>query len=31
MYVSDSAADPKTLNSGALNAESELGMGEAVF
>ena len=31
MYVSDSAADPKTLNSGALNAESEFGMGEAVF
>ena len=31
MYVSDSAADPKTLNSGALNAESELGIGEAVF
>lgn len=31
MYVRDSAADPKTLNSGALNAESELGMGEAVF
>lgn len=31
MYVSDSAADPKTLNSGALNAETELGMGEAVF
>ena len=29
--VSDSAADPKTLNSGALNAESEFGMGEAVF
>ena len=31
MYTSDSAADPKTLNSGALNAEAELGMGEAVF
>ena len=31
MYVRDSAADPKTLNSGALNAEAELGMGEAVF
>ena len=31
MYVSDSAADPKTLNSGALNAESEFGMGEAVL
>ena len=31
MYVSDSAADPKTLNSGALNAEAEFGMGEAVF
>lgn len=31
MYTSDSAADPKTLNSGALNAESEFGMGEAVF
>ena len=31
MYVNDSAADPKTLNSGALNAESEFGMGEAVF
>ena len=31
MYVSGSAADPKTLNSGALNAESEFGMGEAVF
>jgi raffinose/stachyose/melibiose transport system substrate-binding protein len=31
MYTRDSAADPKTLNSGALNAESEFGMGEAVF
>ncbi|MDD6292009.1 MAG: extracellular solute-binding protein [Lachnospiraceae bacterium] len=31
MYVNTSAADPKTLNSGALNAEAELGMGEAVF
>ncbi|MBQ8304682.1 MAG: ABC transporter substrate-binding protein [Blautia sp.] len=31
MYVGTSAADPKTLNSGALNAEMELGMGEAVF
>ena len=31
MYVNTSAADPKTLNSGALNAETELGMGEAVF
>ena len=31
MYVRDSAADPKTLNSGALNAESELGMEQAVF
>ena len=31
MYTGDSAADPKTLNSGALNAEAELGMGEAVF
>jgi raffinose/stachyose/melibiose transport system substrate-binding protein len=31
MYVRDSAADPKTLNSGALNAEQEFGMGEAVF
>ena len=31
MYVSDSAADPKTLNSGALNAEEEFGMGEAAF
>lgn len=31
LYVSTSSADPKTLNSGALNAESELGMEEAVF
>ncbi len=31
MYTRDSAADTKTLNSGALNAESEFGMGEAVF
>ena len=31
MYTRDSAADPKTLNSGALNAESEFGNGEAVF
>ncbi len=31
MYVENSAADPKTLASGALNAEAELGMGEAVF
>ena len=31
LYVSTSAADPKTLNSGALNAETEFGMGEAVF
>ncbi len=31
MYVSDSAADPKTLNSGSYNAEQEFGMGEAVF
>lgn len=31
LYVSTSAADPKTLNSGALNAETEFGMEEAVF
>ncbi len=31
MYVNTSAADPKTLNSGALNAEEELGNGAAVF
>ncbi len=31
MYTRDSDADVKTLNSGALNAESEFGMGEAVF
>jgi len=31
MYVKDSAADPGTLDSGSYNAESELGMGEAVF
>jgi raffinose/stachyose/melibiose transport system substrate-binding protein len=31
MYVSTSAADPATLDSGALNAEQELGLGEAVF
>lgn len=31
MYVANSSADPKTLASGALNAEAEFGMGEAVF
>lgn len=31
MYTDCSAADKKTLDSGALNAEMELGMGEAVF
>ena len=31
MYVGTSAADPATLASGALNAEAEFGMGEAVF
>lgn len=31
MYVANSAADAKTLASGALNAEAEFGMGEAVF
>lgn len=31
LYVSDSSADPATLASGALNAEAEFGMGEAVF
>jgi raffinose/stachyose/melibiose transport system substrate-binding protein len=31
MYLSTSAADPATLDSGALNAEQELGLGEAVF
>lgn len=31
MYVANSSADPKTLESGALNAEAEFGMGEAVF
>ena len=31
MYVNTSGANPKTLNSGALNAEAELGMEEAVF
>lgn len=31
MYISTSAADPATLSSGAYNAESELGLGEAVF
>ncbi|MDO4333682.1 MAG: ABC transporter substrate-binding protein [Eubacteriales bacterium] len=31
LYVSTSAADPATLDSGALNAEQELGLGEAVF
>ena len=30
-YVKDSAADPKTLDSGSLNAESEFGTGQAVF
>lgn len=31
MYVNTSAADKKTLDSGSLNAEQELGLGEAVF
>lgn len=31
LYVSDSAADPKTLASGALDARTEFGLGEAVF
>ncbi len=31
MYVNTSAADPKTLNSGSYNAETEFGMEEAVF
>lgn len=31
MYVNTSSADPKTLASGAYNAEAEFGMGEAVF
>ena len=31
LYVNTSAADIATLDSGALNAEEELGMGEAVF
>jgi raffinose/stachyose/melibiose transport system substrate-binding protein len=31
LYVNTSAADKKTLDSGALNAEQELGLGEAVF
>ncbi len=31
LYVGTSAANPKTLMSGTLNAEMELGMGEAVF
>lgn len=31
LYVNTSSADPKTLASGALNAEAEFGMGEAVF
>ena len=31
MYVNTSAADKATLDSGALNAEQELGLGEAVF
>lgn len=31
MYVTDSGADPKTLNSGAYNGEMEFGMEEAVF
>ena len=30
-YVATSAENPKTLTSGATNAEQELGMGEAVF
>lgn len=31
LYINNSSADPKTLASGALNAEAEFGMGEAVF
>ena len=31
MYVGTSDADPKTLNSGSYNAETEFGMEEAVF
>lgn len=31
LYVNTSAADKATLDSGAFNAEEELGMGEAVF
>lgn len=31
MYINNSDADPATLASGALNAETEFGMGEAVF
>lgn len=31
MYVANSSADPKTLESGALNGEAEFGMCEAVF
>lgn len=31
MYTNTSAADKATLDSGSLNAEAELGMGEAVF
>lgn len=31
LYTNASAADKKTLDSGALNAEAEMGMGEAVF
>lgn len=31
LYVNTSSADPKTLNSGALDARSEFGMEEAVF
>lgn len=31
MYTNTSAADKATLDSGALNAEQELGLGEAVF
>lgn len=31
LYINNSSADPNTLASGALNAEAEFGMGEAVF
>ncbi len=31
MYINTSSADPATLDSGAYNAEQELGLGEAVF